>query len=606
MGGPLWVDAPSFDIAEHVGVLSLDGFGGRPGSWTRPSTSGPGAWTRPVPCGRCGSSRVCRTAGSACSSEIHHAIADGLAAMMMLGALFDPAPDLRRTRRRCHRARHRSPRARRRSPHVPGRPRDGPSSRRLLPRQREAQCGRHRRGVCDAAPPPGDGPADAGGVARGAGVARRRAGARTSIDRLIGSDCRLAVVRSSHGQVRRIGRAHDATVNDILLAATAGGLRALLVSRGEPVDGLEVRIYVPVTLRRRLRGGEQGTQIAQMVVPLPVGEPDPVRRLRLIAAETTRRKARIRTSLGTLFRGRIVRLLMLLAVIRQHVNITSASIPGPRRPLSLAGARMLEVFPSWPSSATCPSGSVPSRTPGAHHRHHGGPRRLPRPRRLRGGPGRRASGAGRAGRDRVHGGCAEVGSMSPAETDLWRLGATELAAAIRSRRVSSREVVEAHLRRIEAVNPTVNAVTVVLGDQARLAADGGRPRGRRRRRSAAPPRRPLHGQGQHRPRRHADHPGAPGDGGRLPAHGCPGRRAAPGGRGDPDRPHEPPRPSAWAGTPTASSRADREPVGPHAHPGRLERRRGRGARHGHDARWGSGTTGSDRSAGPPSAAASPR
>jgi amidase len=51
-------------------------------------------------------------------------------------------------------------------------------------------------------------------------------------------------------------------------------------------------------------------------------------------------------------------------------------------------------------------------------------------------------------------------------TDLWRLGATELAALIRSRESSSREVVEAHLRRIEAVNPAINAVTVVLAERA--------------------------------------------------------------------------------------------------------------------------------------------
>ena len=51
-------------------------------------------------------------------------------------------------------------------------------------------------------------------------------------------------------------------------------------------------------------------------------------------------------------------------------------------------------------------------------------------------------------------------------TELWRLGATELATLIRSREVSSHEVVEAHLRRIEAVNPAINAVPVVLAERA--------------------------------------------------------------------------------------------------------------------------------------------
>jgi amidase len=61
--------------------------------------------------------------------------------------------------------------------------------------------------------------------------------------------------------------------------------------------------------------------------------------------------------------------------------------------------------------------------------------------------------------------------MSHMTTDLWRLGARELADAIRSGRASSREVVEAHLERIEAVNPSVNAVTVVLAEQAVEAAE---------------------------------------------------------------------------------------------------------------------------------------
>jgi len=61
--------------------------------------------------------------------------------------------------------------------------------------------------------------------------------------------------------------------------------------------------------------------------------------------------------------------------------------------------------------------------------------------------------------------------MREPTADLWRLSALELAAIITSRRASSREVVEAHLRRIEAVNPAVNAVTVVLVEQALDAAD---------------------------------------------------------------------------------------------------------------------------------------
>lgn len=54
---------------------------------------------------------------------------------------------------------------------------------------------------------------------------------------------------------------------------------------------------------------------------------------------------------------------------------------------------------------------------------------------------------------------------------LWRKSALDLAADIADGTVSSREVVEAHLTRIEEVNGTINAVVRVLGDAARAMAD---------------------------------------------------------------------------------------------------------------------------------------
>ncbi len=54
--------------------------------------------------------------------------------------------------------------------------------------------------------------------------------------------------------------------------------------------------------------------------------------------------------------------------------------------------------------------------------------------------------------------------------ELWQLGALDLAAAIRRRDVSSREVVLAHLDRIETINPHLGAVTEVLADEALAAA----------------------------------------------------------------------------------------------------------------------------------------
>ena len=55
--------------------------------------------------------------------------------------------------------------------------------------------------------------------------------------------------------------------------------------------------------------------------------------------------------------------------------------------------------------------------------------------------------------------------------ELWSKSASELAAMIRGGEVKSREVVEAHLSRIDDVNGAVNAVTVTLADSALRTAD---------------------------------------------------------------------------------------------------------------------------------------
>jgi amidase len=56
-------------------------------------------------------------------------------------------------------------------------------------------------------------------------------------------------------------------------------------------------------------------------------------------------------------------------------------------------------------------------------------------------------------------------------SELWRKSAVELAALIREREVTSREVIQAHLDRVEAVNSTLNAIVRLLADEALAAAD---------------------------------------------------------------------------------------------------------------------------------------
>jgi hypothetical protein len=170
----------------------------------------------------------------------------------------------------------------------------------------------------------------------------------TSLDGVVGQDRRLAIMRCTLSELRSIAHNNGATVNDLLLALIAGGLRSLLIDRGEPVDGVWAPIYVPITMRRRWRSPVTGNRVAQMAVPLPLGLADPLERLAQIASATAARKTRDRRAVGKLFRSSIATRLMLMAVDRQRVNVCSADIPGPRTPLFLAGSEALEVVPILP------------------------------------------------------------------------------------------------------------------------------------------------------------------------------------------------------------------------------------------------------------------
>jgi hypothetical protein len=180
----------------------------------------------------------------------------------------------------------------------------------------------------------------------------------TSLNRLVGPDRTLALIRSDIDLVKQVAHTHGAKVNDVLLAVTAGGLRALLHSRGETVDDLVVPVYVPVTLRHGQFSQARGNLIGHMVVPLPIGVSDPSHRLRQIAAETVTRKAGNHPSLGVLLRSRIARWVLLKVLDLHPVNITTADVPGPQQPLTSPEHGCFEVFPMLPDELQALVGQV--------------------------------------------------------------------------------------------------------------------------------------------------------------------------------------------------------------------------------------------------------
>jgi hypothetical protein len=190
----------------------------------------------------------------------------------------------------------------------------------------------------------------------------------TSLSGPVGSGRRLAVVRADLAGLRVLEAEHGATINDVLLAAVAAGLRELLLERGEPTAGLALRASVPVS------SGAAGQPDGIMLVSLPVGEPDPLRRLTTITTETTTLKGRIRSGGGNVFD--VLRLPPPLAraavrglqyIAARNINLFVTNIPGPAEPLRLAGARLLSAVPVAPLAANVPIGIAALSYAGALH-----------------------------------------------------------------------------------------------------------------------------------------------------------------------------------------------------------------------------------------------
>ncbi|MET8999765.1 wax ester/triacylglycerol synthase family O-acyltransferase [Amycolatopsis sp. NPDC004169] len=168
---------------------------------------------------------------------------------------------------------------------------------------------------------------------------------------------RLGFVRLPLTELRRVRRAHGGTTNDVVLAVLSGALREWLVNRGQRADGRTLRALIPVSVRGR--AGEQlgGNKLSGYLCDLPVGEDDPVERLRAVRRAMTRNKAAgpsrgagalplladhvppLLHRLGTRTAGQAAPMLFDLVI---------TTVPLPPARLSLHGARLAEIYPFVP------------------------------------------------------------------------------------------------------------------------------------------------------------------------------------------------------------------------------------------------------------------
>ena len=339
LGWPLWVDAPSFDLADHIRVRAVvppgeneqvlqacEALLRRRLNPARPLWE---IWILPgLPAGRVG-----------LFVKLHHAVADGVAGIATLGALLDLSAD--------------TPTAETRG----WTPAPVPAPGQLLRDNMRRRLRQVRVGLWHLATP-----IQTARAVRYAPQWREFFGWRptpkTSLNRPIGAARRLVLIPGRLEPIKQVARAHHATVNDVILTAVTSGLGDLLRTRGEDVHELVLRALVPVSRHGRHPDQATGNRDAMMLVPLPLFEADPVRTLRLIAADTAVRKKQNHPQAATgLMSWPVIQHLTTRLLARQRLlNLSVTNVQGPPKPLYLTGAQLLELFPVVPLVGNLPLG----------------------------------------------------------------------------------------------------------------------------------------------------------------------------------------------------------------------------------------------------------
>ena len=195
------------------------------------------------------------------------------------------------------------------------------------------------------------------GKGKGHAVSNLSLAPRTPFNQSVSAGRAFAGVSLPLAQLKQLGRAHDATLNDIVLVICATALRRYL-SQHATLPRKSLVAAVPVSLR--VKGDTTATTQASMsLVSLGTHLPDLAKRLAHVKAATKAMKETMGSlksilptdypSIGVPWlleaatalygKAKVADRLPLLA------NLTISNVPGPPVPLFLAGARMTCNFP---------------------------------------------------------------------------------------------------------------------------------------------------------------------------------------------------------------------------------------------------------------------
>ena len=277
-------------------------------------------------------------------AKTHHAGLDGASAQVFLMATFDAGKPAKAA-------------ARRKSPPPP--PGEDVSTRALLNAAAKHQAGQVLK-LPALAGRLGGSAAGAARTLREAIGALRDSGPptpRTPLNVAITGARSFASVECDLATVKAIAKTHDATVNDVILAACSGALRRWLLLH-DCLPERPLKTAVPVSTREA-GNTDQSIQVTFMSVNLHTDIEDAHRRLQAIHGSslegkdtTARMKALMPDDLPSLglpwLLGGLARLMTrpeLIDRLPLPTNIIISNVPGPPVPLFVAGARVMTYTP---------------------------------------------------------------------------------------------------------------------------------------------------------------------------------------------------------------------------------------------------------------------
>jgi len=150
-------------------------------------------------------------------------------------------------------------------------------------------------------------------------------------------------------EVKTLSRALDCTVNDVLLAAAAGALRAWLLEQGQDIDGMTIRVTVPVNLRPLEHAKQLGNHFGLVFLELPIGEGNPLRRVERVAKcmQGLKRSKQAAVTFGLLAAVGMAPApvqRMALELFSRKASAVATNVPGPQQPMYLAGSRIEDLM----------------------------------------------------------------------------------------------------------------------------------------------------------------------------------------------------------------------------------------------------------------------